>query len=319
MPKPPAATAVAGFSFPSATVTLATVVYGFFAVLIARELPGRRRVWPYLVAALAVGLLGFSRLYLGAHWLSDVLAGAALGTAWIAALGIAYRRRVTRRFWMRPLAIGFFAAIGALSLWQSTRAPQEQLDAYALPELRATRSHVDWWQHGWRDQPARRNDLGADRDWPFNLQAALPAPALEARLREAGWRREDTPAWQALLRRLDGGVDAGSLPVLPASHNGRRDDAVFSRALDATGTRLVLRLWRAPVDLAPGAQPLWLGSVAELRFERWHDLVAHWRVEPASPRALETLAADLDGLALRRVLRDEPGAAVLLVTSHTAP
>src|SRR5690606_18539088 len=55
MPRPPAVTAVAGFGFPSATVTLATVVYGFFAVLIARELPGRQRVWPYVVAALVVG------------------------------------------------------------------------------------------------------------------------------------------------------------------------------------------------------------------------------------------------------------------------
>src|SRR5690606_12530183 len=89
MPKPPASTAVPGFGFPAAAVTMATVVYGFFAVLIARELPGRNRAWPYVVAALVVGLLGFSRLYLGAHWLSDVLAGILLGLLWIAALGIA--------------------------------------------------------------------------------------------------------------------------------------------------------------------------------------------------------------------------------------
>src|SRR5690606_40667969 len=49
MPRPAAATAVAGFGFPSVTVTLATAVYGFFAVLIARVLPGRQRVWPYVV------------------------------------------------------------------------------------------------------------------------------------------------------------------------------------------------------------------------------------------------------------------------------
>lgn len=319
MAEPAAALAVPGFTFPSEPVALATVTYGFFAVLIARELPGRDRAWPFGVAAVLVAAVGSARLYFGAHWLSDVLAGAALGTVWIAALGIAYRRRVTRSFWMRPLAIGFFTAIGALSLWQAIGSRPARLDAFAPPGLHAQRSHDDWWRDAWRALPARRNDLGAGRDWPFNLQAALPAGELHAHLVEAGWRREEAPVWQSLLRRLDGDVDPGTLPVLPASHNGRRDDAVFSRTAGATGTRLVLRLWRAPVDLDPGARSLWLGSVAELRFERWLGLVARWRVEPASAATLESLAADLDGLALRRVLRDEPGAAVLLVTSAKSP
>src|SRR3546814_2440435 len=70
MPNPP--TAPLGFSFPSIAVTMATITFGFFAVLIAREMPGRRRVWPYLVSGAVVAVLGFARLYLGAHWLSDV-------------------------------------------------------------------------------------------------------------------------------------------------------------------------------------------------------------------------------------------------------
>src|SRR5690606_21362876 len=48
MPLPP--TAHSGFGFPSVSVTMTTITFGFFAVLIARELPGRSRVWPYLVA-----------------------------------------------------------------------------------------------------------------------------------------------------------------------------------------------------------------------------------------------------------------------------
>ena len=83
---------------------MATIAFGFFAVLIAREWPGRRRVWPYLLAGVVVSLLGFARLYLGAHWLSDVVAGMLLGIVWLLALGIAYRRHVQRSFWMRPLA-----------------------------------------------------------------------------------------------------------------------------------------------------------------------------------------------------------------------
>ncbi|MCR6495433.1 phosphatase PAP2 family protein [Thermomonas sp. S9] len=79
MPRPP--TAADGFGFPSIAVTMTTVVFGFFAVLIARELPGRQRVWPYLLAGIATALVGFARLYLGAHWLSDILGGVLLGSA----------------------------------------------------------------------------------------------------------------------------------------------------------------------------------------------------------------------------------------------
>jgi len=70
--------ASSGFGFPSVSVTMATITFGFFAVLIAREMPGRTRVWPYLVSGIVVSLIGFSRLYLGAHWLSDVIGGMPL-------------------------------------------------------------------------------------------------------------------------------------------------------------------------------------------------------------------------------------------------
>ncbi|REM10589.1 PAP2 family protein, partial [Mycobacterium tuberculosis] len=68
--RPPDASS--GFGFPSVSVTMATITFGFFAVLIARELPGRTRVWPYLLSGIIVSLIGFARIYLGAHWLSDV-------------------------------------------------------------------------------------------------------------------------------------------------------------------------------------------------------------------------------------------------------
>src|SRR5688572_20051064 len=81
-------TAPAGFGFPSVAVTMTTITFGFFAVLIAREMPGRKRVWPYLLAGVVTTLVGFSRLYLGAHWSSDLVGGALLGLAWILILGI---------------------------------------------------------------------------------------------------------------------------------------------------------------------------------------------------------------------------------------
>jgi cation-transporting ATPase E len=78
------------FSFPSGHATMSVVVYGFMAFLLCREArPGLRKAVIFLAATL-VGLIALSRLYLGAHWLSDVLGGLSFGVAWIAALAIAY-------------------------------------------------------------------------------------------------------------------------------------------------------------------------------------------------------------------------------------
>ena len=74
---------VGNASFPSGHATLSAVVYLSLATLLA-HFAGRRRVRIYaLGAGLALTLVvGLSRVYLGVHWPTDVIAGWALGSAW---------------------------------------------------------------------------------------------------------------------------------------------------------------------------------------------------------------------------------------------
>ncbi len=83
-PRPPTLAGLAAVSpsFPSAHATVAVALYGFLALVIAAGLPGRRAM--VLAAAAAVILaIGASRLALSLHYLSDVLAGYAIGGAWL--------------------------------------------------------------------------------------------------------------------------------------------------------------------------------------------------------------------------------------------
>lgn len=74
---------VSSASFPSGHALGATAVYLTLAVLLARELPRRRlRAFTGAVAALIVVIIGASRIYLGVHWPTDVLAGWCMGAAW---------------------------------------------------------------------------------------------------------------------------------------------------------------------------------------------------------------------------------------------
>jgi undecaprenyl-diphosphatase len=70
-------------SFPSGHATLSAVTYLTLGALLARVQP-RRRVKAYLlsVAVLLAVLIGASRVYLGVHWPTDVLAGWCVGAAW---------------------------------------------------------------------------------------------------------------------------------------------------------------------------------------------------------------------------------------------
>lgn len=79
------------FSFPSGHATTAMVMFGTVAYLVARlESTRRQRRWTLGLAAGLILLIGLSRIYLGVHYPSDVLAGYLSGLAWatLAALGI---------------------------------------------------------------------------------------------------------------------------------------------------------------------------------------------------------------------------------------
>ncbi|WP_232541146.1 phosphatase PAP2 family protein [Spirosoma endbachense] len=73
-----------GYSFPSGHSATAMTLYGLLSYWLVR---GRRRIRNrWLVGISAVGLIlvvGFSRIYLGVHFLSDVLGGYLLGTCWL--------------------------------------------------------------------------------------------------------------------------------------------------------------------------------------------------------------------------------------------
>ena len=72
------------FSFPSGHTAAATVFYGVLAAfLVSRVRAPRLRVAIVAVAVGMVALVAFSRVYLGAHYLSDVLAAACSSTVWL--------------------------------------------------------------------------------------------------------------------------------------------------------------------------------------------------------------------------------------------
>jgi undecaprenyl-diphosphatase len=85
----PVATA-SGASFPSGHAMGATVVYGALLLVFLPYVARRRRGAVVAVAVALVAAIGFSRLALGVHFITDVVGGFVLGVAWLAASAAAF-------------------------------------------------------------------------------------------------------------------------------------------------------------------------------------------------------------------------------------
>lgn len=80
-------------SFPSGHMAEATAVYGLYCYFwMRRSRSGVEKILAVLLCVLLLGAIGWSRLVIGTHWVTDVVAGALLGCCWLAGLITALER-----------------------------------------------------------------------------------------------------------------------------------------------------------------------------------------------------------------------------------
>lgn len=260
------------WSFPSGPVLLATCVYGFLAISVARALPQPLRSLPFALASALVGGVAWSRVYLGAEWLTDVLGSIALGLAWVSAIGLAFSRHTgLDRGRGLDAAVALLALIMGLAL-QGWLQGEADVARYTPAPRVETLTRADWLAEGWRRLPARRAALRQRESQSLTLQFAGEPAELAAVLEARGWQRAETLGWGNALRLLSPSLPLADLPLIPQVVGGRHQDLALVRA-GPEGSRRVLRLWPTRFRLTEG-QGLWVGTVASVRKRTILDLVA---------------------------------------------
>ena len=292
------------FGFPSGHAAMSIVILGFLAVLAARELSLRGQLAVFSVTALLAGLIAFSRIYLGAHWLSDVLGGLSFGVAWVALLGIAYLRRPAPVVSARGLLV---VAAVALTVGAGVHAASQRATdtaRYAVRHASALIARQDWWSQGWQALPAWRIDIEGEYEQPLTVQWAGSLEFLRARLTAQGWREALPVSGKSLLLGFDTRRPAMQLPLLPHVHDGRHEMLALIYAVKGKpDRRLVLRLWSSGKMLQAPRTPIWVGTVTEERISRplaWFNLPQDGR-DFNAPRL--ALFESLSGMPTRLVGR----------------
>ena len=304
------------FSFPSGHATMSIVVYGFLAFLLARGRPPATRIIVSVTTAAAIAAIAFSRLYLGAHWFSDVAAGMSLGLAWVALLAIAYTHHVREeRLPAAWLLGGGAAALIAIGVPYTASHLSSDLERYAYRAKVRVLSAAGWRAEGWRRLPAYRAELAGEREEPLSVQWAGTGEAIAASLAREGWKRP--PPWRskAALLWLVPSTTIGELPVLPKLDRGEPPRLTFIRRVDAR-TRYVLRLWPARYALADGdPAPLWVGMATVEHLRNFAGLsLAGTAPDFDAPLRVLDAGAGADGVAV--AMRGTSDRSVVLLQSR---
>ncbi len=295
-------TGIEQYSFPSGHTTLSIVVYGFLAFLLSRGKSDREKIAIALLAAVAITLIAFSRLYLGVHWFSDVLGSMSLGLAWVALLSIAYTHHVPHervRSW--PLLLVVMSMLGLAGGFYAGNRHRAGVEQYAYRPTSVATPLDDWTGTGWRKVPSARMELGGEREEPFSLQWAGTAGQIADTLLASGWQRSETWTLKSALLWLLPTTQVQELPVLPKLDHGKAQKITFIKAINSS-ERLVVRLWplrkEVKPDLGSPFRPLWIGMVTVERLHQPSGVITLAKTEKDFHTPSRALAQDLQSQRL---------------------
>jgi undecaprenyl-diphosphatase len=245
-----------------------TVLYGFFAVIITREIPVTRRWVVYAITSTWVALIGLSRLYLGAHWFFDVIGGLILGSVWVVLLGIAYRRHAAGEFSFKPMLIITLLVFVIAGGWHGGQSFQNEAERYLIQREQLHIEMQLWRQSDWQSLPAHRLDLEGDIEQTLTIQWLAARDEIKAGLQVHGWEEPEVLDFKTALKWLMPDPDIRDLPVLPQVHDGRHEEIRLVKDIDSRDRQLVLRLWRADLSIDDSDRPMWIGYVSYQRLVR---------------------------------------------------
>lgn len=292
------------YGFPSGHTAMSVVLYGFLGILIVRRIGAAWRLGLVSGVVLIAFVIGFSSLYLGAHWFSDVLGGYFVGASWVALLGISYLKGVDEPIPWRPLGMAVVLVVAVAGGWHAVQRHDKDMALYAPRHTEKTIAFSSWRTDGWRGLPAWRIEMDGELEQPLTVQWTGSPSELADVLARKGWRRPFSLGPKRFFGMFSPNTPIEQWPVLPRLDSGRAELLRLVR-MDR-GRRFVLRLWPTGVKMESNGAPLCVGTIEEQERRGLAGLIHMARDTGEYERALNGLEKGFgDGYAGRRVRRTQ--------------
>lgn len=288
------------YSFPSGHATSAVMFFGFLAYFIMRE----HRSWnvrasAIFAALMAILLVDVSRLYLGVHYLSDVLAGNILAFGILLfAISVGEWMRSQRvgmpppfswkSLLLLPLVAGVSVAAFVVVVPLTPKPirqslPTEIVPLDAIPNL---------FRRG--TLPRTTETLIGTPQEPVNLLLIAPDYCLVPALVKAGWKKADVPSVVTMVRIAKAAVfntAYPAAPIMPSFYDTQPHTLGFEKETgeQSVRSRHHARLWATRFSTASGA--FWVGTASLDTNIKW--MITH-SIAPDIDTERDLFAADLE-------------------------
>ena len=250
-------------SFPSGHVCLSLAIFGFISFLTTQQLAKKWRWIPYIFFSALITLISYSRLYLGAHWLQDVLGGFFLGFLILLTVIISYRRSPPKSFgnlqWLIFLVVSVFLPWVVISKVKLHAVLYHHALVWPVRDI----NFEDWWTQPTRYVPIYRLSRFGHPDQPFNVQWTAPLHDIQQTLERHDWESVHIQIdIQTVLSRFTSYRPEHHFPLFPSLYQNKPPVLFMIKRLSHTTTIIELRLWKSAIRFEDNDDwPLWIGSL----------------------------------------------------------
>ncbi len=206
-----------------------------------------------------IACIGLSRIYLGMHWMSDIIGSVLLASCVLFLHVLSYQRSPFKAFNTKPLFLLSIVISFGLSGYFMLGTFERSIRASYLKQAHRILTLQEWWQGNGKLPHHRTNRFGKPVS-TLNVQIALPISAIRSTFAKNGWIELNKIH---LSKRLKNYLLAKEESV-----------SLFQKLLHNKPPILVLikgkhilRLWPSHVRFRHSKVPLWLGTLSTLKHE----------------------------------------------------
>lgn len=248
-----------GSSFPSGHTTFSIAVFGFLFYLIAKNCSPAVRRLVVIPGSLLLLCITFSRIYLGMHWLSDIVGSTLLASSVLLLHILSYQRSGSSKINIVQLSIFAFSMVFAFCSYFIFYDFNRSLKGAQLKESYKTISMNNWW-NSHTPLPSQRENRFGNPVSILNIQWLMPIDQIQDLLIRNNWQLLEKDSVSERFKRFLLSKN-DPLPLFHQLYKNHIPQIIMIKQ------GYILRLWPSLVRIQQTNLPLWIGTLSQLKQE----------------------------------------------------